>query len=278
MGSHLFSLGRRPIESRTLEDFEGTLRYHGVLGYRDTTVDGPASEVTRLSIVPLVFGLLPTESLVRRSPDQLVKPSIRSHLAKMGVPVSESLVDVLKSVADQLWATWPISIQYGNARCRRKGSMTDLRANPSLYRKIRTAQGGRCAVCGTLFEAPGEETLDHTVPFRIIGDAPDGSNWQILCPTCNSGKAERLSALQSLEALNWTYRDALGSFVRTPSLRTRYVVLAQAGGCEHAGCAALPSTTKLMAQRISVTGLWVADNLHVRCQAHASREADSTSW
>ena len=139
-----------------------------------------------------------------------------------------------------------------------------------------TSQGRRCAVCGALFEAPGDETLDHTVPFRIIGDAPDGANWQILCPACNGGKAERLSALQSLEALNWTYRDASGSFVCTPSLRTRYVVLAQAGCCEYIGCGASPSTTQLMVQRISDTGLWVADNLHVRCQTHAAEEAQGT--
>jgi hypothetical protein len=278
MGSHLFSLGRRPIERRTLDDFEGTLRYHGALGYRDRSVGGPTSEPARLSIVPLVFGLLPAESLVRRGHDQLVKPSIRFHLATMGAPASESLVDVLKAVADQLWSTWPTRIRYGNARCRRKRSIADLRANPSLYKEIRTAQGGRCAVCGILFEEPGEETLDHTVPFRIVGDVPDGANWQILCPACNSGKAECLSALQSLEALNWTYRDAVGNFVRTPSLRTRYVVLAQAGGCEYTECTALPSTTKLMVQRISVTGLWVADNLHVRCQAHASKEAQGSPF
>jgi HNH endonuclease len=273
MGSHLFSLGRRPIESHTLENFEGILRYHGALGYRDCSIVGPTSELARLSTVPLVFGLLPVESLVRRGHDQLVKPAIRSHLAKMDAPPKESLVDVLKAVADQLWSTWPTNIRYGNARCRRKRSIADLRANPSLYKKILTGQGGRCSVCGTSFETPGEETLDHTVPFRIVGDAPDGANWQILCPTCNSGKAERLSALQSLEALNWTYRDAVGSFVRMPSLRTRYVVLAQADGCEYPGCTARPNTAKLAVERISVTGLWVADNLSVRCQVHASEEA-----
>lgn len=273
MGSPLFSLGRRPIEQGTLDDFEGTLKYHGALGYRDHSIGGPASELTRLNIVPLVFGLLPTASLVRRGPDQLVKPSIRSHLVKIGAPMSESLVDVLKSVADQLWSTWPMNIRYGNARCRQKGSIADLRANPSLYKQILNTQGHRCAVCGTLFEAPGDETLDHTIPFRIVGDAPDGANWQILCPECNSGKAERLSALQSLEALNWIYRDTNGNFVQAPSLRTRYVVLAQAGGCEFTGCQSLPSTTQLVVQRISDTGLWVTDNLRVRCPAHASNDA-----
>jgi hypothetical protein len=273
MGSHLFSLGRRPIESGTLDDFEGTLRYHGALGYRDRSVGGPTSELTRLKIVPLVFGLLPTESLVRRGHDQLVKPSIRAHLMKLGAPANESLIDVLKSVADQIWSTWPIGIRYGNASCRRKRSIADLRSNPSLYKKILTAQGGRCAICGKLFEAPGEETLDHIVPFRIIGDAPDGANWQVLCPACNGGKAECLSALQSLEALNWIYRDTVGNFVRTPSLRTRYVVMAQGRGCEHAQCTARSSEVELLVQRISVTGLWVADNLHVRCPSHASEEA-----
>lgn len=273
MGSPLFSLGRRPIEQCTLDDFEGTLKYHGALGYRDRSSSGPASELMRLHIVPLVFGLLPTEALVRRSHDQLVKPSIRLHLERVGAPISESLVDVLKAVADQLWSTWPTSIRYGNTRCRRKGSIADLRANPSLYKKIRTTQGGRCAVCGTFFEAPGDETLDHTVPFRIVGDAPDGANWQILCPACNGGKSERLSALQSPEAMNWSYRDAGGNYVRTPSLQTRYVVLTLAGGCEDDRCAARPSATELLVQRISVTGLWLADNLEVRCQAHASEEA-----
>jgi hypothetical protein len=273
MGSPLFSLGRRPIDYQALEDFEGTLRYHGVLGYRDDSVVGPASELARLRAVPLVFGLLPTDSIVRRRQDQLVKPSIRAHLAKVGVPASESLVDVLKAVADQLWSTWPTNNEFGNVRRLPKASIASLRANLSLYQQIRAKQDERCAVCGVFFEEPSEETLDHTVPFRIVGDAPDGANWQILCRACNLGKAERFSALQSIEALNWVYRDASGNFVRTPSLQTRYVVLAQAGACEYTGCGATPRSIPLLVQRVSLTGLWVVDNLVVRCPTHASDDA-----
>jgi hypothetical protein len=273
MGSHLFSLGRRRIDRRTLDHFEGTLRYHGALGYRDVAANGPASEDERLKIVPLVFGLLPTIAVRRRGPDQRVKPTIREHLAVLGAPETESLVEVLKAVADQLWATWPLTIGYGNARCKRKGSMADLRANPVLYRRIRTGQGARCAVCGKKFDAAGEETLDHTVPFRIIGDAPDGANWQILCPPCNSGKSERLSALQSPEAMNWIYSDASGGYASGPSIRTRYVVLAQAGHCEEDGCAVGATTSLLTVQKIAPGGLWVADNLEVRCAGHAAPDA-----
>jgi hypothetical protein len=276
MESLLFSLGRRRIDRRTLEVFEGTLRYHGALGYRDRSVSGPTTESARLKAVPLVFGLLPIDSIVRQGHDQLVKPSIRTHLAKIGVPPDESLVEVLKAVADQLWSTWPINNKFGNMRRRSKASMASLRANPSLYKQIRTMQGERCAVCGVSFESPGEETLDHTVPFRLIGDAADGANWQILCQACNLGKAERFSALQSVEALNWIYRDASGNYVRIPSLQTRYVVLAQTGACEHSECGATPRSAALLVQRILLTGLWVADNISVRCLEHASNDGQGS--
>lgn len=273
MGSPLFSLGRRPIEQQALANFERTLRYHGALGYRDDSVVGPTDEQARLGAVPLVFGLIPAASVVRHRYDVLVKPFIRQHLVAIGVPASELLVDILKTVADQIWATWPTDNRFGNRRRLRKASIAALRANPSLYKKMRTAQEGRCAVCGLRLDVPGEETLDHTIPFRILGDVFDGANWQLLCQACNVGKAERFSALQSLETLNWVYRDAGGNFVRAPSLETRYVVLAQTGMCEYPGCRAIPRSSELMVQRISPTGLWVTDNLCVRCPEHASNEA-----
>jgi hypothetical protein len=220
-----------------------------------------------------VFGLLPTEAIVRSSRDRLVKPTIRTHLQALDVPASEALVEILKAVADQFWSTWPLSNRFGNTRRRPKGSIADLRANLALHKRLRETQGGRCAVCGSLFEAPGDETLDHTVPFRLIGDVPDGANWQILCPACNLGKAEYFSALQSVDALNWVYRDSIGSFVRSPSLQTRYLALAQSQGCEYSDCNVTPRSAQLLLQRASTTGSWLADNLEVRCSSHAAEEA-----
>ncbi len=230
MGNQHFLLGRRRIDEVALADFVRTLRFHGALGFRDDSAGGLTDEQARLNAVPLVFGLIPTNAVVRRRVDERINLAIRQHLSVVGVPVTDVLVDVLKAVSDQFWATWPVTNEYGNTRRLRKSSMADLRANPSLYRRIRQAQGFRCAVCGLVLEAPGEETLDHMVPFRIIGDVPDGANWQILCRACNSGKGERFSALQSLEALNWAYRDAHGAYARRPSLETRYLVLARARG------------------------------------------------
>jgi 5-methylcytosine-specific restriction endonuclease McrA len=223
-----------------------------------------ATEAERLKIVPLVFGLLPEAALVREKPDQRIKPAIVQHLANVGVPPDDVLVSTLKRVADQYFASAPRS----PLSRRQKVSIESVRAlRLGIYSRMQTRQGGRCAICGILFGSGVLETLDHVLPWRLAGDPFDGANWQLLCRECNTGKRERLSAMQSPQALNWLYGLIEEIPVRT-TLETRYLAFAMSGKCQLGSCGAEPRSAQLHLARRHATGLPVIDNLVVRCETH----------
>lgn len=151
---------------------------------------------------------------------------------------------------------------------KRKYGMRDIRAMPRTYQGLYSKQAGRCSLCG--LELRGTiESLDHVVPFRLIGDVPDGSNWEILCEACNSSKGFLMSSLQALQAHNWVYSTEFGKFpLEVPLPETRFLVLAQAGRCTVPGCTITPRSGPLFIQKLRDSGLAIADNLIVRCQAH----------
>jgi hypothetical protein len=114
-----------------------------------------------------------------------------------------------------------------------------------------------------------DETLDHVVPFRLIGDVPDGSNWEILCGPCNTSKGNFVSSLQAAQAHNWIYSTDGGRFpVDDPSPETRFLVLSQAGRCTVPGCTVTPKKGQLFIRKVRESGLAIADNLVVRCTIH----------
>lgn len=222
----------------------------------DTRVLSPADQ---LRIVPLVFGLLPRSAVVRDRYDVRVKPLIAEHLASLGAPQDPVLIDVLKEVADQYFRTTP-------DRRPRKYGIADIRAgDPRTYRRIFESQNGRCAVCGMSLSGE-EETLDHILPWRLVGEIVDGSNWQILCRACNGGKSSFLSSLQPAEALNWIYDEA--SSIGGPSLRTRYLTLIRAGACGHPGCGRSPRDRQLHVRPRGADALPIVDHLSVVCEEH----------
>lgn len=223
----------------------------------DTRVLTPSDQ---LRIVPLVFGLLPRSAVVRERYDLRVKPLITDHLQRLGVSPEPALVDVLKEVADQYFRTTP-------PRRERKFGIADIRAgDPRTYRRLCEVQNGRCAVCGMSLSGE-EETLDHIVPWRLVGEVVDGSNWQILCRACNGGKSSFISSLQPYEALNWIYDEASG--IGQPSLRTRYLALVRASGCTHAQCGAGPRERRLHVVPLSSDALPIVDHVQVLCEQHA---------
>lgn len=238
--------------------------FHGVLGHRVTPSQSHFSELDRLRIVPMVFGLLPKGVLFRDHHLVLIKPLIREHLDNVGAPYDEKVVDVLKSIGDQYFNTDPTA---GPLWFRRsKWGIGHLKAgNPQLYLALRTAQHGRCATCGIVLQQ-ADETLDHSIPWRFIGDVMDGSNWQLLCARCNAGKREFLTSLQSSQTLNWIY----GLPAREATSESRYAVLTQRPHCEVVGCSATAHTARLHLIPRLPTGLPVADNLAVRCEHHAA--------
>ena len=204
---------------------------------RDTRVLG---EEERLCVVPLIFGLLPRSAIVRARYDMPIKPLLARHLEQLGLVPTSDLLDVLKSVADQYHRTAP-----GPNRPRKWG-IADLKASdPRLYRDILARQLGRCIYCGLAFDGNEEETLDHIIPWRLVGDVGDGTNWQIICRPCNVGKSNILSSLQAIKSLNWIYREELGGDTSNVSLRTRFVLLARDSRCSEVGCGQSTQTARL---------------------------------
>jgi hypothetical protein len=221
-------------------------------------------------VVPLVFGLVPKQAIHRQSRDTLIKPVIREHLKAIGHGADdERLVSVIKEIGDQFFlSAAPNAI-------RRKMSVADVRAKyPRQYRSMRANQNHRCRICGVSLR-DNEEQLDHRIPYRLVGDVPDGSNWQLLCTTCNTGKWSWMSGLQPPIAQNWIYgntdlEDGSDTMRREcfVSATGRYAVLVQRRRCESPGCKNSPADSHLRLSRRHVSGLPVADNLVVNCELH----------
>jgi 5-methylcytosine-specific restriction endonuclease McrA len=248
-----------------IEQLKAHLCEHGALGYKKATQSVQLTELEKFRLVPLVFGLMPKAAYLSRPADQPIKPLITSHLQALGITSDPLLLNVLKSICDQFWESR--KDQYGRPM-KQKYGMKDIRANQSAYRGLRARQRQRCSLCG-LELAVSDETLDHVVPFRIIGDIPDGANWSILCSLCNSAKGNYLSSLQAVHAHNWVYSTEHAKFpIEDPSPETRFLLLAQAGGCTYPGCLITPRTGRLFIRKVQASGLAIADNLTVRCQSH----------
>jgi 5-methylcytosine-specific restriction endonuclease McrA len=257
----LASSPERLADRGALEALKGLFLYHGVLGYRDTTRGRDIQDLDRFSILPLVFGLLPATVLSRVSSTavfQPAKPLLADHLVSLGIEAEELLLDVLKSVAEQWASTRP-----GRTN-RRKYSVTDVRALGTPYRTIRGRQNGRCRYCGRVL-AVSDEALDHTVPFRLIGDVADGANWQLLCSDCNLGKGEFLTTLAMPVAYNWVYSFNEKDLTDV-RIRTRWVVLAQRGRCD--SCGAGPDVAELHVIPRREGDAFIADLLTISCDGH----------
>jgi hypothetical protein len=231
----------------------------------------PPTEPERYRIVPLIFGLMPARGLVRDRKDERIKPHIREHLASLGLGVDEDLVDIIKFVCDQYYSTQTKG-SIGSSSRPRKYGLSDIKAlNRRLYQQMIRRQNQRCVVCGLILDHATEETLDHILPWRLVGDIPSGTNWQIVCQECNNGKRAWFSALQSPESINWIYagHDQVIPHER-PTLETRYVVLAQLAQCQIANCTHTASSARLHLVKCFQSGLAVADNLTILCDGHCS--------
>jgi hypothetical protein len=229
------------------------------------------SEADRMLFLPQIFGLMPVEATIREVPYMEVKPFIIAHLTAIGAPVRDTLVNIIKDLCDNFDRTkW----REGEVRSRaRKASIGDLRQQPELYRRIRDRQGARCAVCGTLFGARGqEETLDHVIPWRLGGDPPGGWNWQLLCRRCNGAKDTLFSAFATSEYVNWIFSDLTSvkgtAQINYLSEKGRYLALAHYKSCRHPGCGATSVSGNLYVKKRTRTGFAIFDHLTVLCSQH----------
>jgi 5-methylcytosine-specific restriction endonuclease McrA len=231
------------------------------------------SEAEKLEFVPLIFGLLPRKAAIRDSVYVEVKPAIREHLERVGVPCDDLILDIVKVLCDNFDRSKPSDPGSGRIRPRKFG-LADLKQRPTVYNSIRRSQGGRCAVCGVQFLGDAVETLDHVVPWRLGGDPPDGSNWQLLCKPCNEAKGNLISSLVMLESHNWVYSDtnkpSAEYLDQAISSRSRFLALATFAKCQHAACGAGPSNTELFVVKTVPSGFSVFDHLSVYCEPHAA--------
>ncbi len=211
---------------------------------------------------------MPADALSRATANALVKPLIRDHLTRIGELPDEELVDLLKPVLDQYHQTAIL----GNAR--RKWGIRDIRGTVH-FKQLMGRQRNRCAVCGLDVALSGNASLDHIIPFSLIGDTQTGENWRITCDNCNSGKTHWLSAVQSAHAIGWLYRHGRHS-VSEPHQETRWVCLALAGRCSVSSCPNGPADGQLYLRRISDSGLWVISNIAVVCEAHLGAMASAS--
>ena len=149
-----------------------------------------------------------------------------------------------------------------------KQSISTVRINsPKIYREIMEAQAHRCAYCGFLFGdvITGEQQLDHILPFRLGGDLPCGSNWQILCKDCNFSKKDMFSIFQHRVANDWIYHLKGWSPIqenRAGKKPISFAVITRDKKCMN--CNAGPMTEQLRAINLTA-GLSIPSNMVTVC-------------
>ena len=257
-----------------LEKFKNILICHGVLGSKPIDYDCyQFSEVQKWEIVPLIFGLMPRKAIERPNYDLRIKPHIKEHLSNIGLSYDdEYLVHIIKKISDQYYETLNLK-----DRPKRKMGISDLRATkPDTYLQLKSEQNSRCAICGSFFNGETPESLDHIIPWRILGDIRDGSNWQILCEKCNTGKSYFLSCLQTYEFFNWMYMgDSKGvpslydsNSSESYSLRLRYAILSWQKECYVEGCFGNATNSSLSLKSEVESSLEIFDAYKVACDKH----------
>jgi hypothetical protein len=222
-------------------------------------------EVDRWWAARTLFACLPVGALELRPGRDKFAPVLRAHLSALSLPVDQRACLVLKGIIEQMIATSPAMSARHGLRARRKYGVADVRAL-GRYAAIDAHQRGRCDTCGRLLMDAWSVELDHIVPFTLIGDIPDGSNWRLLCGDCNLGKHEFLSSWLAPDSWNWIGPANYGRMWEGPTLRARYTVLSTQQVCINCSRGA-GEVTLHVGQRVS-TALPVPTNLSVYCEEH----------
>jgi len=270
MPSVELDLGFEALSVGSLETFKELMIGHGALGSagEDQWIAATGlSELQKMHLVPLAFGLMPPNLFqIPNHPFRQVKPSIVAHLQFHNADATDvELIEIIKHICDH----YVDCVRDPARAARRKSGMRDLKANRQLYDKVMTRQHGRCSLCGVLFSSIVHETLDHVIPYKLLGDPPDALNWQVLCNECNGGKAHYISALQSPEAWNWIYgqvnRDT-GSI----SQELRYVALSSRAKCARVGCDNNAKLKQMHIRRSAglAAGIGILWNVEIMCEDH----------
>jgi 5-methylcytosine-specific restriction endonuclease McrA len=219
-------------------------------------------------IAPMIFLTFPKEvhSLGKENRAQVRERLLQLTDAKLNHQKFEHLFDLVSSV----YRHW-LDTKRGTSM---KFTITDVKSrHESVYNELMIGQGYRCAYCGYSFaEIPGEQTLDHIIPYRLGGDHICGSNWQILCKTCNSEKKDMLSIFQHRVANNWIYhlsRWTPEQENRTGKKRVQFAVILRDKKCKQ--CGSGPTKKELIAINES-TGLSIPSNMVCVCKTYPDCE------
>ena len=210
-----------------------------------TTENSVTNEFGELIRYRAIFLLLPCECLFENPSED--KPVIRRHLTALGVPVDEDIVRAIKFLCENFR-----NQRLGNVK---KFSITDVYIkSPGIYGNLMRSQSGRCCICGEYIVYGQNMHLDHIVPWHLGDDPVDGSNWQLLCVSCNRGKGVYPYYSMQQTGFNWI-RPAANN---TLTEQVRYASLVRDGGCKLTGKKA--SMTRLIVVKKVPSGCWVFDN------------------
>ena len=186
--------------------------------------------------------------------------AISEHLVELGVTLSVENRQQLRDICINIRKVRHLT---GKQARRVSKSLSDLRANPSDYTRIMTAQNDRCIWCGVvLVSSAVKMSLEHMAPKHVGDDPADGKNLAIACTTCNSGKGELLS---------WASSPFASGFLRAMHFRdpnmicieNRWIVLALDRRCE--SCRKGPLDVELGVCREIQSGLPIPQHCTTTC-------------
>ena len=244
-----------PYSTETIDLFKKLFCLHSGVRLQGQSY-GPTrqlSEHEKLKVIPVVFSLIPP-ALLKADPSRPFKPQIVDHLEQLRQPYDDLLVEIIRRVANQWNASSP------SVGLRRKKGIEHIRADRRFYSKIMERQAGRCRICGTVFRSGIPQELDHVIPYRLIGDIPNGDNYQILCISCNQGKGDALSIYLMKETYGWVYAERKGDDTDGISLKSRYSTLIRdKSTCSVTGLTSKESTLSVC--KITDSSLPITPNL-----------------
>jgi hypothetical protein len=241
---------------------------HGARGFGSGNAS-QFSEADRWSASRTLFGCMPARVVSLRPGRDKYVPVVHDYLSGLGLPCDDRACLVLKGICEQLTLTSPALCAQWGLKPRRKYGVSHVRAL-GQYSHITKRQHHRCATCGVPLAVAENVELDHIIPFSIIGDVSDGSNWRLLCGKCNMGKADFLSSWLAPDSWNWISLKNVQFVQNGPTLRARYAVLATRMRCQVAGCGKGPEVAHLSVCRLDPRGLHIPSNLAVCCESHVS--------
>ena len=133
-------LQERLTDTEAISKLKMLFARHGVSGCDNYHAD--LSELEKLGIVHLIFGLIPKRAITRTELDTPLKPLIEEHLKTINIQYDECLLNILKHIGDQLFDTKSKSYIKSN-----KFGIAKLKARHyDIYTKISNEQNQRCNI------------------------------------------------------------------------------------------------------------------------------------